>query len=76
MQDKVVEKMGLYLKQEDIALIDLDVSRNHITDVGLKHLSAALKDNKGVKYLNLSGNKIKEDAMEDLVELLSVNTVI
>ena len=76
MQDKVVEKMALYLKQDDIALIDLDVSRNHISDVGLKYLCAGMKENKGVRFLNLSGNKIKEEAMEDLVDLLSTNTII
>ena len=52
------------------------MSRNHISDIGLKYLSVALKDNKGVRFLNLGSNKIKEEAMEDFVGLLSTNTVI
>ena len=43
MSDKVIDKMGQYLKQKDIMLKDLDLSRNHISDVGLKTLSLALK---------------------------------
>ena len=35
-----------------------------------------MKENKGVRFLNLGSNKIKEEAMEDLVDLLSTNTTI
>ena len=51
-------------------LQDLDLGRNQISGTGLKSLSLALKDNKSVKFLNLSYNKIKEDGVAELVELL------
>ena len=63
--------MGQYLRQPDIVLKDLDLSRNHISDIGLKSLSSALKENKSIKFLNLSSNKIKEDSMNELVDLLT-----
>ena len=68
--------MGQYLKQADIALQDLDLGRNHISDAGLKSLSLALKENRSIKFLNLSSNKIKEESMSDLVDLLSTNTIL
>ena len=43
LSDRVVDKMGQYLSQQDINLIDLDISRNYISDDGLKILSQALK---------------------------------
>ena len=76
MSDKVIDKMGQYLKQKDIMLKDLDLSRNHISDVGLKTLSLALKENTSIKFLNLGSNKIKEETMADMVELLSNNTTL
>ena len=38
LSDRVCEKLGKYLEQEDIQLADLDVSKNQITDTGFKTL--------------------------------------
>ena len=43
LSDRVIEKMVDYLVQDDITLIDLDISKNHISDQGLKILAEALK---------------------------------
>ena len=52
------------------------MGRNNISDAGLKSLSSALKENKSIKFLNLSSNKIKGESMKDLVELLGTNTIL
>lgn len=45
MTDKVVDSMCRFVAQPYIPLIDLDVSRNQITDSGLTALSRALLEN-------------------------------
>ena len=42
LSDRVLEKMCQYLLNPDLKLVDLDLSRNQITDVGLQNLSEAL----------------------------------
>ena len=42
LSDRVLEKMCHYLLNPELKLIDLDLSRNLITDVGLTNLSEAL----------------------------------
>jgi Ran GTPase-activating protein (RanGAP) involved in mRNA processing and transport len=74
LTDKVVERLGTFLEQPKCGLIDLDISKNGITDFGLKNLIASLKINHSLKFLNLSGNKIKDLGLVDLVDFLSVNT--
>jgi len=76
LSDRVVEKMGKYLEQPGIALVDLDISKNQITDAGLKTLSASLKLNTTLKFLNLSGNKIKDEGLVDLVDFLNENKTL
>ena len=76
MSDRVVEKMCEYLCQPEITLVDLDVSKNHISDAGLILLARALKLNKSIKFLNLSANKIREDGLTELVEFLNENTLL
>ena len=56
--------------------MDLDISKNGITDVGLKTLCFSLKINKTLKFLNLSSNKIREEGIADLVEYLTENTTL
>ena len=75
LTDRVVEKLAKYLEQEDIALCELDVSKNQVTDAGLKSLSTSLMTNTSVKFINFGQNRIKEDFAE-FVELLKVNTTV
>ena len=42
LSDRVINSMVQYLEQHDINLIDLDLSRNLISDEGIKVLSNAL----------------------------------
>jgi Ran GTPase-activating protein (RanGAP) involved in mRNA processing and transport len=76
LSDRVVEKMGKYLEQPNVSLVDLDISKNQITDAGLKTLCASLKINQTIKFLNLSGNKIKDDGLNDLVDVLNDNKTL
>ena len=52
------------------------MSKNQITDVGLKLLATSLIKNRSVMYLNMSQNKLKEEGMGEMVELLKVNKVL
>ena len=76
LSDRVVEKMGKYLEQPNVSLVDLDISKNQITDAGLKTLCVSLKINQTIKFLNLSGNKIKDDGLNDLVDVLNDNKTL
>lgn len=76
LTDKVIEKMGTYLEQPTVALLDLDISRNGITGSGLKILCESLKANRTLKFLNLSGNKIKDEGLEVLTEYLIDNKTL
>lgn len=42
LNDWVLEKLCIYLENSQITLLDLDLSRNQITDVGLSLLGTAL----------------------------------
>ena len=42
LTDRVVEKLCKYLEQKDISLVDLDISKNQVTDTGLKCLAHSL----------------------------------
>ena len=76
LTDRVVEKMTQYLEQEGIGLIDLDLSRNLITDEGLTMLSTSLKANQSLKYLNLKHNRIREEGLKTFAEYLTSNTTL
>lgn len=76
MTDRVVEKLTKYIEQEDIQLADLDLSKNAITDAGIKLIATALIKNRSIMYLNMGQNKIKEEGMNEVVDLLKVNTVL
>lgn len=60
LSDKILDKMTLIIQEEGVRLMDLDLSRNLITDVGLATLADALLHNRSIKYLNLSQNFIKD----------------
>ena len=54
LSDRVLEKMCVYLNNPELKLVDLDISRNSITDLGLQNLCETLMHNSSIKYLNLS----------------------
>ena len=61
LSDRVVERLAAYLEQTGLALADLDLSKNNITDAGLKILSASLKENTSLQFFNMAQNKCKEE---------------
>lgn len=74
LSDRVLEKMCTYLISPELRLIDLDLSRNAITDVGLQNLSESLSNNSSIKYLNLSQNIIRDTGLRSLVSYLSLQS--
>ena len=76
LSDRVVDNLCRYLEQDGIELADLDLSKNQVTDAGLRALSESLKKNSSVKYLNLTSNKLKGEACEAFVELLQCNKTL
>lgn len=54
LNDRVLEPLCSLLCNPDVVLVDLDLSRNLISDVGLTALGTALLNNKTIKYLNLA----------------------
>lgn len=71
--DRVCLKISAYVKQTDIRLSDLNLSRNQIAAEGLIALADALKVNRSITTLNLAQNNIREGGIVDLVEALKVN---
>jgi Ran GTPase-activating protein (RanGAP) involved in mRNA processing and transport len=56
--DKTCEKLAEYLAQSGLSLRDLDLSKNQITDHGVKILGSSLALNKSLFHLNLDSNLI------------------
>lgn len=71
LTDRVLEKLSSYLNNSSIRLVDLDLSRNQLTDLGLNNLSEALLGNNSIKYLNLSQNGFRDNGLRSLVSYLS-----
>jgi len=71
INDKICESIGLYLSNNNCVLIDLDLSRNLITDVGLTTIMTNLITSCSLMYLNLSSNSIRDKGLLKLVEFLN-----
>ncbi|XP_073959508.1 uncharacterized protein isoform X2 [Choristoneura fumiferana] len=52
------------------SLILLNLSSNHITDIGMKSLAKALRTNRCLRYLNLADNRITDDGAFQLLDVL------
>lgn len=70
INDRIVEKLCGCLQNTASRLIDLDLSRNNITDIGLTALAEAIVGLETLKYLNLGMNLIKDSGMPALVDYL------
>lgn len=71
LSDRVLEKLCFMLENPAISLVELDLGRNLITDVGLAQLGTALCNNRSIKYLNLSQNNFRDIGMRNFVQYLS-----
>ena len=59
VNDKVAEMLAEYISQPDLKLQDLDLSRNAISDNGLKLICVALANNASITCINFDQNQIK-----------------
>ena len=76
LNDKVVEKLGPFLETPTLRLQDIDLSRNSISDLGIKTLSMCLRLNTSLKCIHLEGNNIKSEGCLALSDYLSSNTTL
>ena len=53
MNDKTVEKLSGYIIQPNLKLIELDLSKNLISDTGVRTLCLAMSRNTSILTLNL-----------------------
>ena len=70
LNDKVVEKLQEFLKDENTQVNELDLSKNSISDQGMKSLTAGLTVNKSITKLNLESNMIRSDGTKLLAQYL------
>ncbi|KAJ8711839.1 hypothetical protein PYW08_008793 [Mythimna loreyi] len=59
------------LEPAEPTLLVLNLSSNHITDVGAKHLAEALRNNRHLRYLNISDNHVGDDGAKFIFEVLA-----
>jgi Ran GTPase-activating protein (RanGAP) involved in mRNA processing and transport len=71
INDRVLEPLCSLLCNPAITLVDLDLSRNLISDVGLATLGTALSNNKSIKFLNLAQNTFKDVGLKTFVQYLN-----
>lgn len=76
INDKVCIQISTYLKEPDLALIDINLSRNLIQHDGLIALAEALKVNTSLVSLNLAQNLIREGGIKEFVDALKVNKTL
>ncbi|CAK1545487.1 unnamed protein product [Leptosia nina] len=60
----------LYLSATGEKLSLLNLSSNHITDVGAKSLAEALRTNRCLRYLNIADNHITDDGATSILNVL------
>ena len=70
------DKSVFHLSNSLSFLTWIDFSFNFIGDVGMKHLSSALKKNSSLKKINLSNNKIGDEGMKYLADSMKLNSSI
>jgi Ran GTPase-activating protein (RanGAP) involved in mRNA processing and transport len=60
----------------DIKLVELDLSMNLITDIGITKLCEGLTKNQYLKTLNLDSNQIKHEGYLALAEYLKGDKIL
>ena len=74
--DKVCTKISAYLKEPDLRLHDINLSRNQIAADGLIAIAEALFENTSLITLNLAQNFIREGGIIEFVQALKANTTL
>lgn len=72
--DKVCTKISQYLREPDLRLHELNLSKNQIMSDGLIALAQAIIENTSLTTLNLAQNIIREGGIIEFVQALKVNT--
>ncbi|KAK9712156.1 NACHT, LRR and PYD domains-containing protein 12 [Basidiobolus ranarum] len=75
LSDRAIEPLARQIQQHKVNILQLNLSNNHITDVGLELLSKALSSGPNCKHLvlNLSRNRITQSCMHPNIKLFDVN---
>lgn len=71
--DEVCEQIASTLQIEEPAgtkLACLNLSSNHITDIGAKHFGVALRTNRHLRHLNLADNRITDEGADHIFRAL------
>lgn len=76
INNNVAGVIAEFLQVEGIALEDLNLSKNFISEDGLSNLAIALSSNKSLKKLDLSKNKIKDKNLNSLAYSLNINNTL
>lgn len=74
INDEVCKQLSSKLHNTEPAeatLSSLNLSSNHITDAGAKHLGEALRNNRQLRYLNLADNRIGDDGANHIFHALT-----
>lgn len=73
INDEVCKQIAVtlkFLEPAEATLLTLNLSSNHITDAGAKHLGEALRTNRHLRYLNLAGNRIGDEGANHIFHAL------
>lgn len=73
LNDKVVQSLVEFMQEGTTRINDLDLSRNLISDTGLKMLANGFHDNKSLVRLNLEMNLLKGEGFMHLADYLVCN---
>jgi Ran GTPase-activating protein (RanGAP) involved in mRNA processing and transport len=73
LNDKIVDCLGKFIAHENCGLIDLDVSRNNISDLGSKSLFLGVIVNKTLEKLNIEYNFLRSEGCRFLSVYLNTN---
>lgn len=74
INDIVCERIAARLRHREPAektLLVLNLSSNHITDVGVKQLGEALRTNRHLRYLNIADNSISDVGARYIFDVLT-----
>ena len=76
INDKVLASLLEFLQEETTAVTELDISKNQITDVGLKTFALGLANNEILSKLNMEGNHVRSEGCRFLADFLCSNTAL
>ncbi|CAH0604895.1 unnamed protein product [Chrysodeixis includens] len=73
INDDVCERLSsrlVYTELAEESLVALNLTSNHITDVGAKYLADALRSNKHLRYLNLADNLLGDVGARHIFDVM------